>query len=319
MKALITGITGQDGHYLAHRLVADGYQVHGMVQSLTDPGIALLPDEVIFQIGDLTDVASIAAVVEKVAPDEIYNLGGISSVGFSWEHPTLTGLVSGLGAVAVMEAARALQDSSGKKVRVLQPSSAEIFGKATVIPQNEATAIAPVSPYGAAKAYAHLAARVFREEGLPVSTVILYNHESPLRPPSFVTRKITSGVARIKRDGYGVITLGDLSPKRDWGWAPDYVDAMIRVMRHDEPDDFVIATGVTHSVEDLVRLAFASAGITDWRAHVVQDAQYVRPIDACLQVGDYSKARTVLGWQPTVSFEQLVNRMVDHDLSLLHD
>jgi len=314
---LITGITGQDGHYLAQRLAADGYAVHGIVQSLTEPGIALLPDEVQLHVGDLAAPKTIAKAIAEVAPDEIYNLGGISSVGFSWEHPTLTGQVSGVGAVAVMEAARALQEAASKPVRVLQPSSAEIFGNPTVIPQTELTPIAPVSPYGAAKAYAHLSAGVFRGEGLPVSTVILYNHESPLRPPSFVTRKITAGVARIKRDGYGVITLGDLSPHRDWGWAPDYVDAMIKVMRHPTPDDFVIATGVTHSVEDLVRTAFARVGITDWRAHVVQDPQFIRPMDAGLQVGDATKAREVLGWEPTLNFEQIVHRMVDNDLGLL--
>jgi len=318
-KALITGITGQDGHYLARRLVDDGLEVHGLVQSLTESGTALLPDEVILHKGDLADPAAISAVITKVAPDEIYNLGGISSVAFSWEQPVLTGQVSGLGAVAVMAAARDLQDEIGRPVKVLQPSSAEIFGLPTVIPQNEQTPIQPVSPYGAAKAFAHLSAKVFRAEGLPVSTVILYNHESPMRPPAFVTRKITSGVARIKQDGFGVITLGDLSPQRDWGWAPDYVDAMVRVMRHTEPDDFVIATGKTHSVEDLVRLAFARAGITDWRAHVVQDPSFIRPVDAGLQVGDASKARDILGWQPTISFEQLVSRMVDHDLDLLKD
>ena len=315
--ALITGITGQDGHYLAHRLVEEGYEVHGLVQSVTEPSGFLLPDGVQLHIGDLSAPETISEIVAGVAPDEIYNLGGISSVGFSWEQPTLTGQVSGVGAVAVMEAARALQNTTGKTVKVLQPSSAEIFGKPTVIPQSELTPIAPISPYGAAKAYAHLSAAAFRAEGLPVSTVILYNHESPLRPPSFVTRKITAGVARIKHDGFGVITLGDLTPQRDWGWAPDYVDAMIRVMRHPEPDDFVIATGVTHSVQDLVELAFARVGISDWRAHVVQDPQFIRPVDAGLQVGDATKAREILGWEPTLSFEDIVHRMVDHDLALL--
>ncbi|MDR2703646.1 MAG: GDP-mannose 4,6-dehydratase [Cellulomonadaceae bacterium] len=315
--AFITGITGQDGYYLAQRLISEGAAVHGLVQDMSEPGSDLLPAEVIKHVGDLTDPASITAAITAAAPDEIYNLGGISSVAFSWEHPTLTSQVSGVGAVAVMEAARGLQDSLGRPVRVLQASSAEIFGSATIIPQHENTPISPVSPYGAAKAFAHLAAKVFREEGLPVSTVILYNHESPMRPPTFVTRKITAGVAKIKHDGFGVITLGDLAPQRDWGWAPDYVDAMIKVIRHKEPSDFVIATGETHSVEELVEQAFARVGITDWRAHVVQDTAFIRPVDTRLQVGDASKAREVLGWEPSLSFADIVNQMVDHDIALL--
>jgi GDPmannose 4,6-dehydratase len=274
-------------------------------------------DGVTPHLGDLGHPEGVAQIVRSVRPDEIYNLGGISSVAFSWEQPVLTGLVSGLGAVGVFEAARRLQDETGQLVRVVQASSAEIFGSPERTPQDEQTSIRPVSPYGAAKAYAHTSAAVYRSRGVHVATCVLYNHESPRRPETFVTRKITAAAARIARDGGGMLAMGNLDPRRDWGWAPDYVDGLVRALRHDEPDDFVIATGVTHAVEDFVRAAFARVGIEDWRAHVELDPRFVRPAEAAVQVGDPGKAQRILGWSTSVDFGELVGRMVDHDLSLL--
>jgi len=318
-SAFVTGVGGQDGTYLARRLVGEGAEVHGLVLPSDDLAdvAGRLPPEVELHVGQLEDAAGLREILVRLSPTEVYNLGGISSVAFSWEKPGLTGLVSGLGAVYVYEAAAAAQEASGVPVRVVQASSAEIFGRAAVAPQDESTPIRPVSPYGAAKAYAHQMAGVFRSRGLHVATCILYNHESPLRPPTFVTRKITAAVARIARDGEGTLTLGDTSVRRDWGWAPDYVDALVRAVRHTVPDDFVVATGRTHTVDDFVAAAMARAGITEWASHVVHDPELVRPADAAEQVGDASKAHRELGWVPTVQFDELVGRMVDHDLALL--
>ena len=317
--AFITGIAGQDGYYLTQRLLVEGADVHGLVLDASSPEVDQVPAGVTLHQGDLGDCASMTSLIAAVAPDEIYNLGGISSVAYSWEHPAATGQVSGVGAVGIYEAARTLQDASGRQVRVLQASSAEIFGIPDRTPQTEHTTIAPVTPYGTAKAYAHLTAKAMRHQGLDVSTVILYNHESPRRPETFVTRKITAAAARIARDGSGSIAMGNLDARRDWGWAPDYVDAMIRAIRHQQADDYVIATGRAHSVEDFVAAAFARAGIDDWQAHVTIDPRFVRPVDAAQQVGDFSHAHQQLGWQPTVSFEELVGRMVDHDRDLLSE
>lgn len=314
----ITGINGQDGTLLARRLLAEGVRVHGLVRPHDhDDALAGLPAEVTLHIGDLSDPQGVERVLAQVEPDCIYNLGGISSVGFSWDEPVLTGAVTGLGAVAVMEAAQRLQDRRGTPVRVLQASSSEIFGTPDRTPQDESTRIRPISPYGAAKAYAHEMARVFRSRGLHVTTCILYNHESTLRPPTFVTRKITQAVAGIALDGHGTLTIGDVSVRRDWGWAPDFVDALVRALAHDEPDDFVVATGETHSVEDFVEAAFAAAGVEDWHSYVEIDPALVRPADAAEMVGDASKAHRLLGWAPTVTFDGLVARMVEHDLGLL--
>ena len=326
-KALITGITGQDGAYLSEFLLKKGYEVHGTKRRSSsfntqridhlyqDPHVE--NKRFILHYGDLTDTSNLVRIIQQVQPDEIYNLGGISSVAFSWDHPVLTGKVSGLGAVAIMAEALQLQEALGRPVRVLQASSSEIFGDPSETPQKETTAIRPRNPYGAAKAYAHLSATAFRERGLPVSTVILFNHESPRRPETFVTRKITAGFARIAHEGGGTLALGNLDAQRDWGWAPDYVEAMVRAIRHDPADDFVIATGVTHSVADFVTTAAEHAGIANWREHVDIDPQFVRPFDAAIQVGDASKARELLGWSPTVAFDQLVARMVAADLTAL--
>jgi GDPmannose 4,6-dehydratase len=265
--------------------------------------------------GDLTDSAGVQALVSELEPDEIYNLGGISSVAFSWEQPLLTAAISGVGAVAVLEAAWRLQTDTGRPVRVLQASSAEIFGDPAESPQSENTPIKPTSPYGVAKAFAHHMTGVYRSRGLHASGVILYNHESPRRPTTFVTRKITQAAARIAAGEQETLVLGNLDARRDWGWAPDYVDAMVRAVRHDSADDYVIATGQSRTVGDFVAAAFAHAGMADWRDHVVLDEAFVRPMDAVEQCGDASKARSVLGWSPSVDFEQMVRLMVDADLA----
>jgi GDPmannose 4,6-dehydratase len=317
-RVLVTGATGQDGTLLVCRLVAEGSEVHGLTLSgerhgaWADPELADVP----LHVGDLADADRVREVVERVAPDEIYNLGGQSSVAASWADPVGTIRATGLGAVVVVDAALALQERRGSPVRVLQASSAEIFGSASQVPQTEQTPLAPVSPYGAAKALAHHIARIYRSRGLFVATCILYNHESPLRPDTFVTRKITAGAARIAVLGGEPLRIGNLDAVRDWGWAEDYVDAMVRVCRHTDADDFIVATGTTHTVGEFVQAAFARAGIGDWQSHVEVDPAFVRPVDDHVQVGDAAKAAHELGWRPVVAFEEVVGRMVDHDLAL---
>jgi GDPmannose 4,6-dehydratase len=317
--AFVTGIGGQDGSILAERLVAEGVSVHGLVRAADEVPLvrAALPPGVHLHVGDLEAPRELAAMVREIQADEVYNLGGISSVAYSWEHAAETGAVSGVGAVVVFEAALVAQESSGRPVRLVQASSAEIFGEPDRVPQDESTAIRPLSPYGAAKAYAHHMAGIYRSRGLHVAACILYNHESPRRPPRFVTRKISQAAARIAREGGGTLALGNLEVRRDWGWAPDYVDALIRAVRHDRADDFVIASGVTHSVAEFAAAALARVGICDWEKHVVVDPQFVRPADATDMVGDPSHALRALGWRPTVPFEEVVGRMVDHDVALL--
>ncbi len=314
--ALITGITGQDGGYLAERLLAEGCAVHGLVHD-GDPHVAALTARapgVVLHHGDLTDDASLARVVAAAAPDEVYNLAGISSVAFSWERPVLTADVTALGAARLLEQVWQLQERLGRPVRFVQASSAEIFGDAEIAPQDEHTPVRPNSPYGASKAFAHQLVGVYRGRGLHAVSAILYNHESPRRPPTFVTRKITRAAARISQGLENELVLGNLDARRDWGWAPDYVDAMIRAARHSSAGDYVVATGTAHSVRDFVAAAFARAGVTDWESYVRVDQAFVRPADAVLQLGDSSKARAELGWLPTVDFEELVGRMVDADL-----
>jgi len=257
------------------------------------------------------------ALIADVAPDEVYNLGGISSVAFSWQQPVLTGQVSGLGAVAVLDACWQLQERSGHPVRVLQASSAEIFGSPERAPQDESTPLRPGTPYGAAKAYAHQMVSVLRGRGLAASAVILYNHESPRRPETFVTRKITAAAARIAAGRQDRLALGSLDVRRDWGWAPDYVEAMVRAVRHPRADDYVIATGESHTVAEFVAAAFAAAGVPDWRSRVEVDPSFVRPVDAAEQRGDASKARQLLGWAPSRDFAAVVAAMVEADLALL--
>jgi GDPmannose 4,6-dehydratase len=319
--AFVTGITGQDGGYLAEQLLAEGVTVHGLVRPGDSAAVEELLDrspDVVLHEGDLADVDLVTGLVTELEPDEIYNLAGISSVAFSWEHPVLTAQLSGVAAATVLEAAWQTQESSGRRVAVVQASSAEIFGNADTSPQTESTTIRPVSPYGAAKAYAHQMTDIYRGRGLAASSCILFNHESPRRPETFVTRKITSAAARIGAEGTGVMRLGNLDASRDWGWAPDYVDAMVRAARAETPGDFVIATGETHTVAEFAEAALRRAGIGDsWRDHVEVDPQFFRPVDATAMVGDPGKARSELGWEPTVPFAEVVGRMVDHDLALL--
>ncbi|WP_307807744.1 GDP-mannose 4,6-dehydratase [Nocardioides xinjiangensis] len=306
-RAFITGIGGQDGTYLAERLVGEGMEVHALVLS-SDGHPAHCPDEVVLHDGDLGDVAATRRLVLDIAPQEVYNLAAISSVAQSWAEPDRTAHVNGQAAVALMETAR---QAGG--VRLVQASSAEIFGEAAESPQDEQTPIAPVNPYGAAKAFAHLAARVFRQRDVHVSSVVLYNHESPRRHPRFVTRKITSTVAAIARGRADELVLGNLDARRDWGWAPDYVDAMVRAARAEAPSDYVVATGTAHSVRDFVAAAFAAAGIDEWEHLVRQDEAFLRPADPTELVGDAGRAREELGWAPTVHFTEIVRRMVAAD------
>ena len=310
-RALVTGIGGQDGSYLAERLIADGTEVHALVLS-EDANPAFCPPEVTLHIGDLADVEATRRLVLDLAPDEIFNLAAISSVAQSWAEPDLVARVNGLAAVALLESAAQL----GEHVRVVQASSAEIFGEPEHTPQTELTPVRPLNPYGAAKAYAHLSVGVQRQRGLHASSLVLYNHESPRRPAGFVTRKITAGVASIAQGRASELVLGNLDARRDWGWAPDYVDAMILAARADMPDDYVIATGVGHTVRDFVAAAFIAAGVEDWERFIRQDPALLRPADAGELVGDATRARDALGWSPTVAFTEVVAAMVDADLAL---
>ena len=311
-RALITGVSGQDGSYLAERLLADGVDVHAV--SLPDEAPV---DGVRTHVGDVADVEGTRAVVLEVAPDEIYNLAAVSSVARSWDEPELTARVNGLAAVGLLESARRLQERADRPVRFVQASSAEIFGLPDRSPQDEETPVRPVNPYGAAKAFAHLMVDVYRHQGLHAVSLVLYNHESPRRPEQFVTRKITAGVAAISAGSASRLTLGNLAAVRDWGWAADFVDAMVRAARADVPRDYVVATGESHSVEEFVAVAFRCVGIDDWASYVDVDPALFRPVDAQALTGDPTRIRTDLGWAPTVGFEDVVRRMVEADLALL--
>lgn len=311
MRAFVTGIGGQDGRYLAERLLGEGVEVHALAHD-AEP----LPDlsGVELHSGDLAAVEEVRGLLLDLGPDEVYNLAALSSVARSWEEPDLTAQVNGLAAAALMESARLVQEKQGRRVRFVQASSAEIFGEPDRSPQDESTSLRPVNPYGAAKAYAHLMVDVYRRRDLHAVSAILYNHESPRRPEQFVTRKITSTVAAIAQGRADRLALGNLDARRDWGWAPDYVDAMVRAARAERPADYVVATGTGHSVRDFVAAAFARAGIEDWEPYVVIDPEFVRPADPTELVGDASRARSTLGWSPTLSFTEIVGRMVDADL-----
>lgn len=318
-RVLITGVTGQDGGYLVEQMLGEGSEVHGLVQygDTATAAVAERYPELRLHAGDLADHVGLARLVDAVDPDELYNFAGISSVAFSWDQPILTAELSGVAAAVLMQSAFDLQERTGRRVAVVQASSSEIFGQAEVSPQDETTPIRPVSPYGAAKAYAHHMAGVYRGKGLHVAGCILFNHESPRRPDTFVTRKITAAAARIAQEGSGTIQLGNLDARRDWGWAPDYVDAMVRAARHHTPDDFVIATGETYTVAEFAEAALRRAGVGDaWTEHIEVDESLMRPLDATVMVGDTTKARRELGWAPTVTFAELVGRMVEHDLEL---
>jgi GDPmannose 4,6-dehydratase len=306
-RILITGITGQDGSYLAEVLVAAGDDVHGTSLSAdehTVDGVELHPL-------DLSQ-PGIGELIRTLAPDTVYNLAAISSVYGSWQQPHLTARINGLAVAEMLAALRETPDA-----RFVQASSAEMFGVPAEVPQTENTAISPTSPYGAAKAYAHSLVNVYRTAGVRASSCILYNHESPRRPENFVTRKITASAARISLGLQDTLELGNLDARRDWGWAPDYVEAMRLAATAESPGDYVVATGVDHSVEDFVAAAFARVGIADWRPFVTVSEELLRTGDAPQQVGDATRAREVLGWVPTVGFDALVDAMVDNDLALL--
>ena len=315
-KALITGITGQDGSYLAELLLDEGYEVHGMVRrssTETRLRIAHLGDRIGYVEADLLDPASLVKALAQVQPDEIYNLAAQSFVPTSWSQPVLTGEFTALGVVRLLEAVRQV----APEAKFYQASSSEMFGKVRQVPQNETTSFHPRSPYAAAKAYGHHITVNYRESyGLFGVSGILFNHESPRRGREFVTRKITDGVARIKLGLADELLLGNLDSQRDWGFAGDYVRAMYLMLQQDEPDDYVIATGQTHSVRDFLEIAFGHVELK-WQDYVKQDPRFLRPAEVDQLIGDSSKARRKLGWEPTVSFEQLVTMMVDSDLELL--
>jgi GDPmannose 4,6-dehydratase len=312
--ALITGITGQDGSYLAELLLEKGYRVHGMVRRSSTENfqrIEHLRERIHLHQGDLLDQTSIAAIFDQVRPDEVYNLAAMSFVPTSWQKPVLTAEFTAVGVTRVLDALR----QTCPRARFYQASSSEMFGKVRETPQSEATPFHPRSPYGVAKVYGHFITVNYRESyGLYACSGILFNHESPRRGLEFVTRKITHGVARIKLGQATELRLGNLQAKRDWGFAGDYVRAMWLMLQQDEADDYVIGTGETHSVEDFVRIAFDHVGL-DWRRHVVIDPQYYRPAEVDLLLGDPSKARRKLGWEPEVTFDQLVTLMVDSDVA----
>ncbi len=324
-NALITGITGQDGSYLAEFLLAKGYVVHGIVRRASTFNTARLdhlyhdPHEpggrLFLHHGDLADGTGLRRLIEQVQPDEIYHLGAQSHVRVSFDQPEYTADVVGLGALRLFESVRDYVQRTGKPVRVYQAGSSEMFGAARP-PQNESTPFHPRSPYAVAKVSAHWFAINYRESyGLFISNGILFNHESPRRGETFVTRKITRAVGRIRHGLQRELYLGNLDARRDWGFAGDYVRAMWMMLQHGQADDFVVATNESHSVRDFVELAFARAGL-DWREHVRQDPRYLRPAEVDHLLGDATKAREQLGWQPTTSFRTLVDMMVDHDMAL---
>ncbi len=312
--ALITGITGQDGSYLAELLLAQGYRVVGMTRrTSTDvhERIQHLVEDIEIVSGDLLDQTSMTKVVQTVRPDEVYNLAAQSFVPTSWDQPVLTGEFTALGATRVLEAVRAVDPA----IRFYQASSSEMFGKVTEVPQRETTSFYPRSPYGVAKVYGHWITVNYRESyDMYACSGILFNHESPRRGKEFVTRKITDGVARIKLGLAKELRLGNLDAKRDWGFAGDYVRAMWLMLQQGHPDDYVIATGRTHKVSDFVRIAFEAAGLGSYEPYVVVDPRFVRPAEVDLLIGDPSKAKRELGWEPEVSFEDLVAMMVAADI-----
>jgi GDPmannose 4,6-dehydratase len=316
-KAIITGVTGQDGSYLAELLLANGYEVHGIVRRSSTENfdrIDHLTGQLTLHQADLLDQLSIIEVFREVRPDEVYNLAAMSFVPTSWKQPVLTGEFTAIGVTRVLEAIRLLDP---KGIRFYQASSSEMFGKVQETPQRETTPFYPRSPYGVAKVYGHYLTVNYRESyGMFAVSGILFNHESPRRGLEFVTRKVTDGVARIKLGLATEVRLGNLSARRDWGFAGDYVLAMWRMLQQDKPDDYVVATGKTHSVGDLVEVAFGHVGL-DWRKHVVQDPTLVRPAEVDLLIGDATRARDDLGWEPRVQFEQLIRMMVDADLERL--
>lgn len=316
MRALITGITGQDGSYLAEFLLEKGYEVVGMVRRASTESfdrINHIKDQITLAQADLLDQLSIIRLIEEHRPDEIYNLAAQSFVPTSWDQPVLTAEFNALGVTKMLEAIRQVD----KKIKFYQASSSEMFGRVHETPQTEKTPFYPRSPYGVAKVYGHFITVNYRESyGIPACSGILFNHESPRRGLEFVTRKITDGVARIKLGMAKQLALGNRDAKRDWGYAADYVQAMWLMLQQDNVEDCVIATGQTHSVQDFVEAAFGHVDL-DWEKHIVTDPRFVRPAEVDLLLGDASFAKKKLGWEPTVSFAELVAMMVDADMERL--
>jgi len=318
-RVLVTGVHGQDGGYLAARMLDQGAEVHGLVRdegqadALRRRYAGLVP-----HVGDLRDDRRVRDLVHDLRPDVVVNLAGSTSVARSWEAPVETADVLAVGPVRLLDACWTLDQEHGHRTRILQASSAEIFGNAAAEPQDETTPVAPVTPYGAAKAYAHSMVDVYRRRGMHASSAILYNHESPRRPTSFVARKISRAVAAISLGIQADLSLGNIDALRDWGYAPDYVEAMLLIVAQESPGDYVVATGAAHTVRDFVAAAFRHVGIDDWEAHVVIDPELYRPADPRALVGDSTRLQG-LGWRSTVGFEELVALMVDSDLAELAD
>jgi len=317
-RALITGVTGQDGRYLAEFLVGKGYQVFGLIRGQNNPKAQMVQDEnpaLELIEGDLQDLSSLIAVVEQVQPDEVYNLGAISFVQLSFSQPELTADITGLGVLRMLDAIRVVGGSHDNPIRFYQASSSEMFGKVRQTPQTEDTPFHPRSPYGVAKVFGHYTTMNYRESyGLHASSGILFNHESERRGVEFSTRKITNSLARIKLGLQQKITLGNLDTARDWGYAGDYVEAMWLMLQQDEPGDYVVATGETHTLRQFLETAARIAGYDDWQPLVQQDERFMRPAEVDILTGDASRAREKLGWEQRLSFEELVRRMYEHDL-----
>lgn len=317
-RALITGVTGQDGMYLSRLLLSKGYKVFGLVRGQNNPKIATLAEwapEVTILTGDLLDQSSLFRALNIAEPDEVYNLGAISFVAYSWDNAQLTSQVTGLGVLNILEAIRLYARDDTAKVRFYQASSSEMFGRVQEVPQRETTLLWPRSPYGVAKVFGHYMTINYRESyGMHASSGILFNHESPLRGPEFVTRKISQAVARIALGLQDTVSLGNLEAKRDWGFAGDYVDAMWRMLQQDTASDYVVSTGETYAVREYLDIAFKHVNIDDWEKHVLEDPRFLRPAEVDLLIGDPAKAREVLGWRRQVNFPDLVKMMVDADL-----
>ncbi|MDN3954777.1 GDP-mannose 4,6-dehydratase [Sporolactobacillus laevolacticus] len=314
-RALVTGVTGQDGSYLAEFLLKKGYKVYALRRRTSSPiyvNVEEIKDQLEWIDGDLTDLASLIRAIQESDPDEIYNLAAMSFVGTSWKQPLATGQMTGLGVANMLEAIRLIKPSA----RFYQASTSEMFGKVLETPQRETTPFYPRSPYSAAKLYGHWMTINYRESfGLYACSGILFNHESPRRGVEFVTRKITNAVARIKLGLQDELHLGNLDSKRDWGFAGDYIKAMWLMLQQEKPDDYVISTGETHSVREFVETAFSYVGL-NWKDYVVQDPRFMRPAEVDLLLGDCSKAEQKLGWHKDVDFPTLVHMMVDHDLAV---
>lgn len=318
-KALITGVSGQDGYFLSKLLLSKDYTVFGMLNGQSENTSRKLREELpeVIQIkGDLSDTSSLMSAISNTKPEEIYNLGAVSHVGISFTQPELTANVTGLGVLRLLEAVRNLK--AQKHIRIYQASSSEIYGRVREVPQNELTPLHPRSPYGCAKSFAHHICVNYREAyDMYISCGILFNHESEKRGHEFVTRKISSGVARIKHKKQEKIKLGNLEAKRDWGYAGDYVEAMWLMMQQEKPDDFVIATGETHTVREFAEIAIEAAGLSGAIEDFIEiDSAFIRPSEVDLLIGDSTKAKNILGWKPRVKFNELVKLMVENDLIL---